>query len=288
MKSYHDMIESVLGAGTHKDGRNGGTTSFFSYHWEHDLANGFPLLTTKKMFWRGIVGEFLWYLSGCPHIRDMQAQGFKFWDEWADDRGYVPSPYGWFWRRWGQHVRPRPYPNGDGPAASLNTVERKGLGPGQPFDQLQKIVDELRSNPNSRRLVLSAWDPVNAWNSSLPPCHVMFILNVQDGRLNGHLTQRSADVALGVPFNIAHYSILIHLLAHLTGLEPGIFSHTMIDCHVYDNHRNGLGLQLTREPKLLPSLVIRDSVKFLDGLSEEDFQLEGYDPHPPIKFEVSP
>lgn len=287
MKAYHDMIETVLGAGNFKAGRNGGTRSFFSYHWEHDLRNGFPLLTTKRMFWRGIVHEFLWYLSGSPHIRDMQEQGLTFWDEWADDRGYVPSPYGWFWRRWGGSRMDGPHDASIHPP--IAHWEEYG---DSHIDQLQLILDELRTNPMSRRLVLTAWDPVNAWASSLPPCHAFFVLNVQpEGDalfLNGHLTQRSADLALGVPFNVAHYSMLIHLLAHLAGMQVGTFAHTMIDCHIYEDHIPGLERQLTREPRELPSLDIAGEVSSLDGLQPSDFILTGYDPHPPIKFEVSP
>jgi len=282
MRQYLDMVQHVLHEGSRKEGRNGGTLSVFNYGYQHDLKYGFPLLTTKRMFVRGIFKELVWYLSGKPHILDLQEAGIKFWDLWADDRGYVNSPYGLFWRNWGgsaENVVMSRVPSVD------NGPFQYGPEPG--IDQLQNIVDELKVNPNSRRLVLTAWDPVNAWSSNLPPCHDFVVFNVQgDGRLNAHLTQRSGDIALGIPFNLACYSALIHLIAHLTGLEPGVFAHTIVDAHIYGNHVKGLTEQLNREPRQLPQMAVHPLVDSLD-VTSADFMVLGYDPHPGIEFEVS-
>lgn len=292
-QQYLAAVKEVLEKGTRKPNRTGvDTISTFNINYEIDLANGFPLLTTKKIAWKNIVLENLWFLSGRTHIGLLKKHKIKFWDEWADQDGFVPSAYGNFWRN---------FPTSqDG-----DSLEFK--------DQINFIVDELKTNPMSRRLVVSAWSPGNAHHSALPPCHCMFIFNVQndgpDGqpRLNLHLTQRSCDIALGVPYNIAGYSFILSLVAHLTGLQPGIFAHTLIDAHIYTSksdgsmseydHIPGLREQLTRQPRQLPTLSISDDISSLqdvEQLIDKDlgdimcnFTLNGYNPHEFIKFKVA-
>jgi len=292
VKIYHDIVREVLETGTRKENRTGvDTLSTFNVNYEIDLSDGFPLLTTKEISWKNIVVENLWFLSGQTHIGMLKRHGCRFWDPWADASGHVPSAYGSFWRGFPIHDRD-----------------------GQPAfrDQVRWVLDELRRNPNSRRLVISAWAPGNALESALPPCHLMWILNVQrtpDGapRLNLHLTQRSADVALGVPYNIAGYALLLELFARFTGMKPGLLAHTLVDAHVYTkkadgrmeafDHVPGLQRQLEREPRPLPRLRIDDDVRSLDDLGPlfdadtetllRTFALSGYDPHPPIRFKVA-
>jgi thymidylate synthase len=292
VKPYLDLVREVLSQGTRKPNRTGvDTISTFNHNYEIDLREGFPLLTTKEISWKNIVVENLWFLSGEPHIALLKKHGCKFWDPWADADGRVPSAYGNFWRRF-------PVPDESG-KVTYN-------------DQIRFVIDELKRNPNSRRLVVLAWAPGNAQTSKLPPCHAMFVLNVQtaadgDPVLNLHLTQRSADVALGVPYNIAGYALILALLARFTGLRPGIFAHTLIDAHVYTkkpdgsmaeyDHVPGLELQLTREPRGLPKLTIDPSIQSLDDLLPllhadtptvmKHFVLEGYEPHPAISFKVA-
>ena len=302
MRQYLDLVNEVLTHGTRKPNRTGvDTISTFNWNYEIDLEQGFPLLTTKEISWKNIVIENLWFLSGQKHIRLLQKHGCRFWDAWADKDGFVPSAYGNFWRR-------------------FPTIERdvdlygKCWRPGS-VDQISWVIDELRRNPMSRRLVVSAWDPDNAHGSKLPPCHTLWVLNVQnkasaDGveqRLCLHLTQRSADVALGVPYNIAGYALIQSIIGHLVGIKPGVFAHTLIDAHVYTSsedgsnaefdHVPGLREQLGREPRPLPTLKISDDIKTLrdiEDLFEADtetimskFVLEGYDPHPKINFKVA-
>ena len=292
MKQYLDLVREVLAKGQRKPNRTGvDTIATFNHNYEIDLREGFPLLTTKEISWKNIVVENLWFLSGQAHIGLLKKHGCKFWDPWADADGKVPSAYGNFWRRF-----PVPDQNGN---VTYN-------------DQIQFAIDELKRNPNSRRLVVLAWAPGNAQTSKLPPCHAMFVLNVQtaedgDPILNLHLTQRSADVALGVPYNIAGYALILELFARFTGLRPGIFAHTLIDAHVYTkkvdgsmpeyDHVPGLELQLTREVRTLPRLTIDLSIKSLDDLLPllqadtatvmKHFVLEGYEPHPAIGFKVA-
>ncbi len=292
MKQYLDLVREVLSQGERKPNRTGvDTISTFNHNYEIDLREGFPLLTTKEISWKNIVVENLWFLSGEPHIGLLKKHGCKFWDPWADADGKVPSAYGNFWRRF-----PVPDQNGN---VTYN-------------DQVQFVIDELKRNPNSRRLVVLAWAPGNAQTSKLPPCHAMWVLNVQTAKdgdpiLNLHLTQRSADVALGVPYNIAGYALILQLIARFTGLRPGIFAHTMIDAHVYTkkldgsmaeyDHVPGLELQLTREVRNLPKLTIDPSIKQLDDLLPllqadtatvmKHFVLEGYEPHSAISFKVA-
>lgn len=291
MKQYLDLVREVLERGTRKTNRTGvDTLSTFNVNYEIDLRAGFPLLTTKEISWKNIVVENLWFLSGDTHIGLLRKHGCRFWDPWADDAGRVPSAYGNFWRHFPVHE--------NGQAAFR--------------DQVGWVAQELRRNPMSRRLLVTAWSPGNAHTSALPPCHVVWVLNVQldrDGRssLCLHLTQRSCDVALGVPYNIAGYAFLLSLFAHFSGIPAHLFAHTLIDAHVYTakpdgsmaefDHVPGLRDQLERAPRPLPRLVIDPSIRELDdlrGLLEADtdeilskFRLEDYDPHPPITFKVA-
>ena len=296
MKQYLDLVREVLTKGTRKPNRTGvDTLSTFNVNYEIDLRQGFPLLTTKEISWKNIVVENLWFLSGDTHIGLLKKHGCKFWDPWADESGRVPSAYGNFWRHFPVH----------------GAVE--GREPHAAYrDQIAWVVDELKRNPMSRRLVVSAWAPGNAQASKLPPCHLLFALNVQldDGgepMLCLHLTQRSADVALGVPYNIAGYALLLELFARFAGIRAGLFAHTLIDAHVYTakadgsmaeyDHVPGLKKQLEREPRPLPRLSISPAIRGLDDLNAllhadthailEQFVLTGYDPHPAIPFKVA-
>ena len=291
MIEYLNIAKHVLENGTRKESRTGvDTISAFNYNYQIDLRNGFPLLTTKEISWKNIVVENLWFLSGQRHIGLLRKHGCKFWDPWADEDGYVPSAYGNFWRY---------FPVGNGVQTVCN-------------DQIAWVLEQIRSNPFSRRHVVTAWDPGNAQNSALPPCHAFWALNVQVDN-NGapnlclHLTQRSADVALGVPYNIAGYSFLLELFGRLTGIRPAIFAHTLIDSHIYTaksdgsqseyDHVPGLQNQISRPPKKLPKLTISPDIKTLADVTavlEMDtheildmFQLSGYDPHPAIQFRVA-
>jgi len=291
MKVYLDTVREVLDTGTRKENRTGvDTISTFNINYEIDLADGFPLLTTKKISWKNIVVENLWFLSGDRDIGLLKKHGCKFWDPWADENGLVPSAYGNFWRHFPVH---------EAGEASFN-------------DQLTWVLDEMKRNPMSRRLVVTAWAPGNAQTSKLPPCHCLFMFNVQnhrDGtpRLNLHLTQRSCDIGLGIPYNIAGYSFLIALFSHFTDIPPGIFGHTLVDAHIYTaksdgsmaeyDHVPGLREQLSRSPRKLPRLHISPDVRSLadiEALLQEDtdtvmshFELEGYDPYPAIRFKVA-
>lgn len=322
MQPYLDLVRRVLTHGHRKENRTGvDTLAAFNINYTHDLADGFPLLTTKQISWKNIVVENLWFLSGQPHIELLRRHGCRFWDPWADEAGYVPSAYGHLWRRF-------PVPGSSGGGSSSSSGSGGGGGGGgsreassgrgsQPTfnDQIRWVLKELRRNPNSRRLVVTAWEPTNAQTSALPPCHLLFILNVQhDGpegrpRLNLHLTQRSCDIALGVPYNLAGYALLLHLFARFAGLEPGVFAHTLVDAHIYTSkadgsmaeydHAPGLRAQLGREPRPLPRLTLAPELQTLDDLlaltaAEVDtaalldhFRLTGYDPHPPINFKVA-
>ncbi len=291
MKAYLDIVREVLERGTRKENRTGvDTLSTFNINYEIDLRDGFPLLTTKEISWRNIVVENLWFLSGQTHIGLLRKHKCAFWDPWADEKGEVPSAYGNFWRNF--------------------PVREAGRGAFN--DQIAWVLEEIRRNPMSRRLVVTAWEPGNAQTSQLPPCHCLFIFNVQiaeDGEpiLCLHLTQRSCDVALGVPYNVAGYALLLELFARFTGIRPGIFAHTLVDAHVYTakpdgsmaeyDHVPGLREQLTREPRPLPRLSIDPSIKSLDEIAKlleadtgevmRHFDLSGYDPEPPIKFKVA-
>jgi thymidylate synthase len=273
MKEYLDLVRLVLDRGTRKPSRTGiDTISYFGAHYRVNLANGFPLLTTKEVNFASCLRELLWYLSGEDHIRNLR-QHTKIWDAWADENGNLETAYGRYWRRF-----PHAYQDTDG-AWKVREV-----------DQIQYILDTLRKEPTSRRLVVTAWEPGNAESSKLPPCHYSFVFNVQGNRLNCHLTQRSGDIALGIPFNLACYATLTQMIAQEVGLHVGHFSHTIVDAHIYTglpeyDHVPGLREQLTRELRPLPRLVI--AKKPFNELKFEDFKVEGYTPHPKIKFKVA-
>ena len=278
MQQYLDLVRHVLEHGRRKTSRTGvDTISCFGAHYKVDLADGFPLLTTKRMYWKSLVHELIWYLSGEDHIRNLRTKT-KIWDAWADEDGNLDTAYGYFWRRF--------------PSASRDAA---GNWQVREVDQIAYVIDKLKNQPDSRRMVVTAWEPGNATTSKLPPCHYTYTFNVQEGRLCCHLNQRSGDVALGIPFNVAAYSALTMMIAQEVGLEPGVFSHFIVDAHVYTanedgsnaeyDHVPGLLEQLERSPRPLPRLHI--SNKPVDELRFEDFALEGYDPHPKINFAVA-
>ena len=284
MKEYLDLVENVLTTGVLKKNRTGvDTIATFAQHYSVDLSKGYSLLTTKKMQTKSLFHEFLWYLSGEEHIRNLQRHT-KIWDAWQDKHGNLETSYGRYWRRF-------PVPekgavlDGELMAGEDHPCVRREANGALVFDQIRYVIDSIKVNPDSRRLVVSAWHPANAAISKLPACHYSFVLNVLDGKLNCHLTQRSGDIALGIPFNLAAYDLLTRTIAQQVGLEPGIFSHTIVDAHIYVNHIAGLKEQLKRTPKRLPTVTI--AKKPLDDLRFEDFTLEGYECDEPIKFEVA-
>jgi thymidylate synthase len=278
MKQYLDLVKTVSDNGVRKQSRTGvDTISYFGAFYKVNLNDGFPLLTTKKMQWKSLLHEVLWYLSGDNHIRNLRKHT-KIWDAWADENGVLETAYGYYWRHF--------------PSAHKN---ENGEWVVREVDQIQYVIDEIKRNPNSRRLVISAWEPGNATTSKLPPCHYTFVFNVNDGKLNCHLTQRSGDIALGIPFNLAAYSLLTQVIAQQVGLELGEFGHTIVDAHIYIgekgtetakyDHLEGLKEQLKREPLPLPQLKIAD--KSIDELKFEDFELLNYQYHDKIAFEVA-
>lgn len=278
MKEYQDLVKLVLEKGIRKQTRTGvDTLSYFGAFYKVDLSKGFPLLTTKKMVWNSLLHEVLWYLSGENHIRNL-AKKTKIWNAWADENGDLETAYGYYWRHF--------------PSAQK---DKNGNWQVTEVDQIRYVIDEIKRNPNSRRLVVSAWEPGNAIHSKLPPCHYTFTFNVNSGKLNCHLTQRSGDIALGIPFNLAAYALLTQIIAQETNLEVGEFAHTIIDAHIYVadegsemekfDHVKGLKEQLTREPLPLPELRI--AKKPIDQLQFEDFEVVGYQSHDRIKFEVA-
>jgi len=281
MKQYLDLVRSVLDNGVKKENRTGiDTISNFSEFYKVDLSEGFPLLTTKKVYFRSVILELLWYLRGEDHIRWLRDENdCHIWDAWADEDGHVGPIYPVLWRKFPYYEEEEIRFEGDA-SHICKTVWIK-----KEFDQVQRAIDMLKENPNSRRIVVSAWHPGLLSKMALPPCHLMYIFNVSDGKLNCHLTQRSGDIALGIPFNLACYSALTMTIANEVGLDYGTFAHTIVDAHIYENHIDGLKEQLTREPRPLPKLTIAD--KPIDDLQFEDFKLENYNPHPSIKFEVA-
>jgi thymidylate synthase len=263
MKAYLDLMRRVLEEGTDRGDRTGtGTRSVFGHQMRFDLGRGFPLLTTKKLHIRSIIHELLWFLRGESNVASLRENGVTIWDEWADERGELGPVYGVQWRCW---------PRRDGSS----------------IDQIGRVVQAIRENPDSRRLVVSAWNVAALDEMALPPCHLLFQFYVAEGRLSCQLYQRSADIFLGVPFNIASYSLLTMMVAQVTGLEPGEFIHTFGDAHIYQNHFEQAALQLSREPRALPRMVIAPEVKDLDEFRYEHFKLEGYDPHPHIAAPVA-
>lgn len=281
MKQYLDLVQNVFENGVWKDNRTGTKTlSNFAEFYKVDLSEGFPLLTTKKVYFKSVIYELLWYLRGDDHIKWLRDEkDVHIWDAWADDDGYVGPIYPVLWRRFPQLKAT------DGSRYIRQGSEEEITWRYDEFDQVQRAIDMLRNNPNSRRIVVSTWHPGLLDEMRLPPCHIMYIFNVANGKLNCHLTQRSGDIALGIPFNLACYSALTMTIANEVGLKPGTFAHTIVDAHIYENHVEGLKEQLKRTPGKLPSLEI--AKKPLDELEFEDFKLTGYDPQPAIKFPVA-
>ncbi|MDR8394035.1 thymidylate synthase [Aliifodinibius sp. S!AR15-10] len=281
MKQYLDLVRNVLENGVRKENRTGiDTLSSFSEFYKVDLSKGFPLLTTKKVYFRSVVLELLWYLRGEDHIRWLRDENdCHIWDAWADEDGHVGPIYPVLWRNFPYFEEEELSFEGNASDIVQTQLVKK------EFDQVQRAIDMLKNNPNSRRIVVSAWHPGLLKKMALPPCHLMYIFNVADGKLNCHLTQRSGDIALGIPFNLACYATLTMAIANEVGLEYGTFAHTIVDAHIYENHIDGLKEQLTREPRELPRLEIAD--KPIDELTFDDFMLHDYNPHPSIKFEVA-
>ena len=263
MKQYLDLVRHVMEHGVDKEDRTGtGTRSVFGYQLRCNLADGFPLLTTKKVHLKSIIYELLWFLRGDTNVRWLQEHGVRIWNEWADENGDLGPVYGSQWRAW---------PDGNG-----GTI-----------DQIAQVIDQIKNTPDSRRIMVSAWNVAEVPTMKLPPCHSLFQFYVAQGKLSLQLYQRSADLFLGVPFNIASYALLLMMVAHVTGLEPGEFIHTFGDAHIYRNHFDQIREQLSREPRPLPRMVLNPDVKSIDDYKYEDFALEGYDPWPAIKGEVS-
>jgi thymidylate synthase len=263
MKQYLDLLQHVLDQGVAKSDRTGtGTRSVFGYQLRFDLAEGFPLLTTKKLHVRSIIHELLWFLRGETNVRYLNENRVTIWNEWADADGELGPVYGKQWRSW-------------------------SAPDGRSIDQISEVVNAIRRNPDSRRLIVSAWNPADVAEMALPPCHLLFQFYVADGRLSCQLYQRSADVFLGVPFNIASYALLTMMVAQVTDLRPGDFVHTLGDAHLYDNHIEQATLQLTREPRPLPQMMVNPTVTDLLKFRFEDFELVNYDPHPHIAAPVA-
>ncbi len=263
MRPYHDLICRILDEGVRKSDRTGtGTLSVFGHQMRFDLSKGFPLVTTKKLHLKSIIHELIWFLAGDTNIKYLKENGVGIWDEWADADGNLGPVYGKQWRSW------------DAPG-------------GGTVDQMKWLVEEIRRNPDSRRLIVTAWNPADLDKMALAPCHCLFQFYVLEGRLSCQLYQRSADVFLGVPFNIASYALLTEMLAQVSGLQPGDFVHSFGDTHLYVNHLEQARLQLTREPRALPKLRLNPAVQSLFDFRYEDIAVEGYDPHPLIKAPVA-
>ena len=263
MKQYHDLMQLILDEGVEKGDRTGtGTISIFGHQMRFDLSEGFPLVTTKKIHTRSVIHELLWFLKGDQNVGYLHHNKVSIWDEWADENGDLGPIYGVQWRSW--------------PTREGDTV-----------DQISQLIDQIKNNPNSRRLIVSAWNVGEIPKMALPPCHAFFQFYVAEGKLSCQLYQRSADVFLGVPFNIASYALLTLMVAQVTGLQPGDFIHTFGDAHLYSNHLEQARLQLTREIRPLPNMRLNPDVKDIFDFTYEDFKLENYEPHPHIKAEVA-
>jgi thymidylate synthase len=263
MRQYHELMHHVLEQGVYKDDRTGtGTRSVFGYQMRFDLAEGFPLVTTKKLHLRSIIHELLWFLRGETNIAYLKENGVSIWDEWASETGELGPVYGYQWRSW---------PRADGGSV----------------DQIAQVVEQIKTNPDSRRLIVSAWNVAQIEQMALPPCHAFFQFYVAEGRLSCQLYQRSADIFLGVPFNIASYALLTLMIAQVTGLAPGEFVHTLGDAHLYENHLEQAHTQLAREPYPLPTMRLNPDVRSIFDFRYEDFELVGYEAHPHIKAPVA-
>lgn len=263
MKQYLELLQHVLENGTRKDDRTGtGTISTFGYQMRFNLEEGFPLLTTKKLHLKSIIHELLWFLAGDTNVKYLQDNGVRIWNEWADENGDLGHIYGYQWRSWPDYN-------------------------GGHIDQIQEVVDTLKNNPDSRRIIVNAWNVADLPTMKLPPCHAFFQFYVADGRLSLQLYQRSADIFLGVPFNIASYALLLQMMAQVTGLKAGDFVHTLGDAHIYTNHLDQVREQLSRAPRQLPRMVINPDVKSIFDFKYTDFQLTDYDPHPHIAGTVA-
>ena len=263
MKQYVELLKQVMATGTNKSDRTGtGTRSVFGYQMRFDLSEGFPLLTTKKLHTKSIFHELLWFIKGDTNIKYLKENGVSIWDDWADENGDLGPVYGSQWRAW-------------------------KTDDGRKIDQLSEVIDQIKKNPDSRRLIVSAWNVGEVSKMKLPPCHAFFQFYVADGKLSCQLYQRSADIFLGVPFNIASYAVLTMMVAQVTGLKPGTFVHTLGDAHIYTNHFEQVNLQLTRDPRPLPQLVLNPEVKSIFDFKFEDLSIVNYDPHPHIKGAVA-
>ena len=263
MKQYLDLVKHVLANGVEKSDRTGtGTRSVFGYRMRFNLADGFPLLTTKKVHLKSIIYELLWFLKGDTNVHYLQENGVRIWNEWADENGDLGHIYGYQWRSWPDYE-------------------------GGHIDQIAQAIDQIKNTPDSRRIIVSAWNVAEVPHMALPPCHSFFQFYVADGKLSLQLYQRSGDIFLGVPFNIASYALLLMMVAQVTGLEPGEYIHTLGDAHIYTNHFDQVHEQLTRTPRQLPKMVINPDVKSIFDFKYEDFHLEGYDPYPAIKGVVA-
>ncbi len=263
MKQYHELLRRVMAEGVHKEDRTGtGTKSVFGHQMRFNMEDGFPCLTTKKLHLKSIIHELLWFLNGDTNVKYLQDNGVRIWNEWADENGDLGHIYGYQWRSW---------PNYNG----------------GHIDQISEVVNTIKNNPDSRRIIVSAWNVADIPNMKLPPCHAFFQFYVADGKLSLQLYQRSADIFLGVPFNIASYALLLQMMAQVTGLKAGDFVHTLGDAHIYTNHFEQVELQLSRELRALPRMIINPEVKSIFDFKITDFELVDYDPHPHIKGEVA-
>lgn len=263
MRQYLDALREILESGTPSTDRTGtGTISLFGMQSRYRLSDGFPLVTTKKLHLKSIIHELLWFLSGNTNIGYLKENGVSIWDEWADENGDLGPVYGAQWRQW--------------PGGELGTI-----------DQIEKLVEDIRNTPDSRRLIVTAWNPADIGRMALPPCHTLWQVRISAGKLHLQLYQRSGDMLLGIPFNTACYALLTHMLAHVTGYEPGDFIHTIGDAHIYSNHIEQVKLQLSREPRPAPRLKIKRQVNSIFDFRFEDFEIVGYDPHPAIKAPVA-
>lgn len=263
MQQYHQLLQRVLSEGTTRDDRTGtGTLSIFGHQMRFDLSEGFPLVTTKKLHLKSIIHELLWFLAGDTNIKYLKDNGVRIWDEWADENGNLGKVYGYQWRSWAKNAN-------------------------ESIDQIAQVVDSIKNNPQSRRHIVTAWNPADIETMALPPCHTLFQFYVANGKLSCQLYQRSADIFLGVPFNIASYALLTMMMAQVCGLQPGNFVHTFGDAHIYNNHLEQVNLQLGRTPRKLPQMHLNPQVKDIFAFRYEDFTLTDYNPYPHIKGKVA-